>query len=91
MDKLLIDREQFEYFLGRIRNFKERVEQICETNQDKNLQKWLDGSDVCFILNISKKTLIKLRHKGKISFTKVGKKVLYLSDDIVTYVEKSKR
>jgi hypothetical protein len=44
--------------------------------------KWIDGQDVLFALNISKRTLQKLRDTGKLPFSRINGKFYYKLSDI---------
>ena len=43
---------------------------------------WLQPQDVCFQLNISKRTLESYREKGHLAFSRIGGKVFYSQADI---------
>jgi len=49
---------------------------------------WIDSSDVCQWLGISKRTLQYYRERGKIPYTNIGKKCYYKTEDIRALLEK---
>jgi hypothetical protein len=49
---------------------------------------WLNDKDVCGYLNISTKTLQRLRNSGDVRFSAIGKKYFYKSGDIKAMMER---
>ena len=50
------------------------------------LSEWLDNQDVCILMNISDRTLLSLRQKGLIPFSRIARKVYYKKEDILKYM-----
>lgn len=50
---------------------------------------WIDGQDVLFALNISKRTLQSLRDKGILPFSRIKGKFYYKVSDINSLLEKN--
>lgn len=53
-------------------------------------QQWLNNEEVMRLLNVSKSTLQTYRDKGLITFSQIGRKILYKSTDIETVLENFK-
>ena len=47
-----------------------------------NLEELLDGQDIMQLLHISPRTLQTLRSNGTIPYTRIGRKIYYLRQDI---------
>lgn len=47
-----------------------------------DLENLLDGQDIMQILHISPRTLQTLRSNGTIPYTRIGRKIYYLKEDI---------
>lgn len=47
-----------------------------------NLENLLDGQDIMQLLHISPRTLQTLRSNGTIPYTRIGRKIYYLRQDI---------
>lgn len=88
MEIINIEAGTFEEMMTRFEQFLIKVNALCEKNGRKELGKWLDGQDVCMILNISKRTLQTLRDSRKLAFTMVGHKVYYKPEDVQAVISK---
>lgn len=62
-------------------NFVNRIDEIC-TKHNKKVSKWLDSSEVCQLLNISKRTLQTYRENGTLPYAQINHKMFYKSSDI---------
>lgn len=69
MEIVKIESRTWEMMMARFETFAERVEQLCQCNGDRAMQKWLDNQEVCEILNISKRTLQTYRDNGTLPFS----------------------
>ena len=47
-----------------------------------NIEELLDGQDIMQLLHISPRTLQTLRSNGTIPYTRIGRKIYYLREDI---------
>lgn len=74
--------------MERFEQFVQKVDALCRQNDSKELGSWLDGQDVCEILNISKRKLQSLRDGRQIAFTMVGHKVYYKADDVQEVIKR---
>lgn len=77
-----IDKVVFETMILRFKNFRNRIESLCNRSKNKGLDQWLDNQDVCLILNISPRTLQTYRDTGKVSFSRINNKIYYKVSDI---------
>ena len=67
--------------------FVHEVEKLCS---NPGIGKdWLDNEDVCFLLNISKRTLQHYRDYGILPFSRIGNKCYYKVADIKNMIDKS--
>ncbi len=77
MEIISIEGRTYEALMERFEQIIRRVNALCERNGGKELGKWLDGQDVCAILNVSKRTLQSLRDSGKLSYTQINRMMYY--------------
>lgn len=49
------------------------------------------SEEACLLLKICKKSLQTLRDQGRISFVKIGGKIIYTYDDIMEIISKNRR
>ena len=59
-------------------------------NKQEPLKEWLSAKETMSILEIKQTTLWSYRKAGKLTFTKVNKKVFFLRKDILKLLEQNK-
>lgn len=89
MDIVVIERKAFEQLLEEARRLTERVELLSRKCQDKRLQKWLTGEEVCAILKISQRSLQTMRSKHKICYAQMGRKFYYRPEEVELVIRQS--
>ena len=87
MDIVVLEKRAFEQLIDETRRLTQRVESLSRKCQDKQLQKWLTGEDVCAIrlLCVSGRTLQQYRSDGKLAYKRFGKMVWYRLSDIEAF------
>ena len=55
--------------------------------QEESLTEWMDNQEACIMMDISPRKLLTLRSTGKISYSRIDRKIYYRKKDIVTYME----
>lgn len=66
------------------------IKQLLSTSQ-KPVKEWLKATEVRKLLNISPNTLVQLRSKGELSFSKVGGIYYYSMTDIEKLLERTRK
>lgn len=66
------------------------IKQLLSTTQ-KPVKEWLKATEVRKLLNISPNTLVQLRSKGELSFSKVGGIYYYSMTDIEKLLERTRK
>lgn len=82
MEIVVIEKNAFETLLAETQRLARKVEILSQKCQDKRLQKWLTGEDVCAILKISQRTLQTMRSKHKICYAQLGRKFYYRPEEV---------
>ncbi|MDH6309364.1 hypothetical protein M2451_002750 [Dysgonomonas sp. PFB1-18] len=82
MEIIPIERKTFEELLSYIESVVDRFNSLCDRLDDKSMSQWLDGKDVCNILNIQPRTLQTYRDEGKIGFSQINHKIFYKPCDV---------
>ena len=82
MEIISIEGRTYESLMERFEQIVRKVDALCEQSGGKELKKWLDGQDVCSILNISKRTLQSLRDSGRLSYTQINRMMYYKPEDV---------
>ncbi|MDH6310068.1 carbamoylphosphate synthase small subunit [Dysgonomonas sp. PFB1-18] len=83
MDVITIESRAYKDIVSKIESIAHYVANATkpEENQEE-LDAWLDNDEVAIILNISTRTLQRLRTKGLISYSLLGGKCYYKGSDI---------
>lgn len=82
-------RQQFMPLAKEISDLKKMVEYMKTTRFEEYMQNWVNGEAVIKALGISKRTLQNYRNRGVLSYSQVGKKILYRVEDINHLLEKN--
>lgn len=89
MDIIVIEKKAFEQLLTETRQLTQRVELLSRICEDKRLQKWLTGEEVCAILKISQRSLQTMRSRHKICYTQLGRKFYYRPEEVDLVIKQS--
>lgn len=87
MEIISIEGRTYEALMERLEKFSRSVDALCERNGGKEMGKWLNGQDVCMILNISKRTLQSLRDNGRLAYTQINRTMFYKPKDIEKLIQ----
>lgn len=89
MEIVVLEKKAFEQLIEETRRLTQRVELLSRKCQDKRLQKWLTGEDVCAILKISPRSLQTMRSKHKICYAQMGRKFYYRPEEVELVIKQS--
>ena len=89
MDIVVLEKKAFEQLIDETRRLTQRVELLSRKCEDKRLQKWLTGEDVCSILKISQRSLQAMRSKHKICYAQLGRKFYYRPEEVELVIKQS--
>ena len=70
-----------------VKEVKACLKKLEKTRTEVFKQNWIDGQDVMFALNISKRTLQSLRDNGTLPYSRVNGKFYYKVSDIEALLE----
>ena len=82
MEVVIIEKNTFEALLSGVETLTGKVGALCRRCNDKQMQKWLDGEEVCRLLRISPRTLQSLRDNRTIGCTQINRKFYYKPQEI---------
>lgn len=85
MEVITIQSDAFQAIIDKLNS----IEKIVEVTTSKNPLEdhWLDISDVCRLLNISKRTLQSYRDNKVLPFSQVGGKIYFKAADIQKHLD----
>jgi 5-bromo-4-chloroindolyl phosphate hydrolysis protein len=70
-----------------IEEIKEQIVRISKSRAELFKESWIDGQEVMFVLNISKRTLQSFRDNKTIPFSRINGKFYYKVSDLVELLE----
>ena len=88
MELVTMESEVFKTLRAEINEIKERLDDFKKKSETPLSEKWLDNSEVCQVLNISRRLLQTYRDKKILPFTRVGRKILYKASDLDSLLNK---
>jgi hypothetical protein len=87
---MFIDRNNFEEWMRRIMERFDRLEKRMGKPEKEiptfNGEKLLDNTDLCFMLNCSKRTLQRYRMSGLLPHRRISQKTYYLESDVLRFI-----
>ncbi|NVN97670.1 helix-turn-helix domain-containing protein [Candidatus Nomurabacteria bacterium] len=86
MDVITIQTEAFQQIINSIGDIKKLLGEKINKNPLKDL--WLDISEVCLLLKVSKRTLQSYRDNGILAYSQIGGKIYFRASDIQDHLEK---
>lgn len=76
MGKITLDSEAYKEVVERLKRIEEYIIGVRSTSDDLETM-WVDSYAVCQYLQISERTLQRLRSKGEIAYSVLGGKIYY--------------
>ncbi|HPI30884.1 MAG TPA: helix-turn-helix domain-containing protein [Bacteroidales bacterium] len=86
MDTSNINPQTFQLLYEKVEDIKQLLEK--EKNDYPLQDRWLDISEACQILFVSKRTLQSYRDNGILPFSQLGGKIYFKASDIQKHLEK---
>jgi hypothetical protein len=87
---MFIDKEHFDAWMKQIMERFDRLENKQEKTdkqpQTVNGDKLLDNQDLCFMLNVSNRTLQRYRVSGKLPCFRFDQKTYYRESDVLKFI-----
>lgn len=84
---IMIEKDVFNKMLERLAKFERFVDILYNKYNPSRNTKWLDTKEVCSILCVTPKTLQIYRENGKLGFSQIEGKILYLKSDIQDFLD----
>ncbi len=86
MSTVEIDEDVLESMFEHIEYLHTLVNSVAQLLNAKKSGEWLTSNEVAKILRISNSTLHNLKQYGKIPFSQIEGRIMYLSDDIAKFL-----
>jgi hypothetical protein len=88
MEIIVIEKETFEQMMQSFEKFTRNVKELC--GNDRSNEKWLDGTEVCKLAQISRRSLQSYRDSGILPYTQIVRKCYYKTSDVERLFNQSK-
>jgi len=85
-----MDIRVFNAISRRLGAIEEIAGNLARHQEDLALKDWLDGQEVCEILDITKRTLQSYRDRGIIPFSRIQYKIFYKPEDVERLLKSSR-
>jgi hypothetical protein len=88
---MYIDKENFDAWMERLWKKLEQLENKIDGREKVrhtvNGEYLYDNQDLCFMFNISKRTLQRFRSSGFLPYRKINQKLYYLESEVLTFIK----
>ncbi|MDR0604245.1 MAG: helix-turn-helix domain-containing protein [Bacteroidales bacterium] len=88
---MYIDKENFDAWMERIweklESIENRISGKEKTRHTINGERLYDNQDLCFMFNISKRTLQRFRSSGLLPYRKISQKLYYLESEVLIFIK----
>jgi hypothetical protein len=88
---MYIDRDDFDAWMRRIwdklNSMEHRIAGREKERQKINGETLLDNQDLCFMLNVSKRTLQRFRLSGRLPSHRINNKPYYLESEVLAFIK----
>jgi hypothetical protein len=91
---MFVDKDHFDRWMRRIMERFDSIERQNQPDAPENRtlmpdgEGLMDNTDLCRMLNVSKRTLQRYRRSGELPFSMIYHKTYYKESDVVLFVEK---
>ncbi|HBG70459.1 MAG: DNA-binding protein [Bacteroidetes bacterium GWF2_43_63] len=89
MDVITIESEAFAAIVRRIDDIEQKILDIVKKAHNPLADRWLDNSEVCRVLSISKRLLQTYRDDKKIPFSQIHHKIYFKASDVQKFLTKN--
>lgn len=88
MEIVAIEGKTFEQMKRRFEDFARQVKALCGDGRD--IERWMNNTEVCGLLQISLRTLQSYRDDGTLPYSQIGRKCYYKTSDVEALLNQSK-
>jgi hypothetical protein len=88
---MFVKEDNFEIWMKRIMDkfnmLEEKISKKQKHQHTYNGELLFDNQDICFMFNVSKRTLQRYRSSGKLPYRRIEKKTFYLESDVNEFIK----
>jgi hypothetical protein len=82
MEVITIDSQAYKDLMTKIDTITQFIAAIMSREEERPIDSWVDSYEVCTFLNVSDKTLQRLRTSGQVNYSRIRGKNFYLISEI---------
>ena len=91
MEIVSIEKKTFEEMKERFEKFSEHVKGLCARYRPPERMDWMDSTDVCEKLGVSKRTVQTYRDRGLLPYSQINHKIYYRTEDVEAFLDAMSR
>ena len=84
---VIINESTFTKWMGRVKELLSVLRTQEQRKKNNGLGAWLDTSEVCVMLNLSKRSVQSMRERGELPYTKIEGRIYHRAEDIANMME----
>lgn len=84
---VIINESTFTMWMERVKELLSILHRQEQRMKNKGLGAWLDTSEVCDMLNLSKRSVQSMRERGELPYTKIEGRIYHRTEDIAKMME----
>ena len=88
---VIINESTFTKWMERVKELLNVLRVQEQRMKNKCMGAWLDTSEVCAMLNLSKRSVQSMREQGKLPYTKIEGRIYHRAEDIANMMEVMKK
>jgi hypothetical protein len=73
--------------LDKLKEIEDKLDEKKKVRHKIDGETLLDNQDLCFMLNISKRTLQRFRSSGFLPYKRISQKLYYLESDVLKFID----
>lgn len=84
---VIINESTFTKWMERVKELLSVLHYQEQQVKNKGIGTWLDTSEVCAMLNLSKRSVQSMRERGELPYTKIEGRIYHRTDDLAKMME----
>lgn len=89
MEIIAMESEAYKNFLKKIDEINQKLDDFKRKSETPLSELWIDNSELCIVLKISKRKAQEMRDACKIPFSKIDGKIYYRASDVEKLLEQN--
>lgn len=83
---VIINESTFRKWMGRVQELLKVLHSQELRVKNKELGSWLDTNEVCEMLCLGRRTVLAMRERGELPYTKIDHKIYHRAEDVIRLI-----